>query len=226
MSGLSELEQRIQEMLTATEQRKQVEQNHLHQGMMEFEQRHQRFTAVADRLVQNVLRPRLQKLAEHFDNARLLGCDPTGQHQCVCRFDHTPRFPATAKLELAVSRDGQCETLLVLYNLEILPVFFAFQGHDQLSFPLDRVSEEQVAAWVDEKIIGFVETYLRLETTDPYHTEDLVTDPVCGMRINKVYAAGQLEHQGQTFYFCVPECRQKFAENPSMYLARGEPPGK
>jgi Cu+-exporting ATPase len=51
-----------------------------------------------------------------------------------------------------------------------------------------------------------------------------VTDPVCGMRINKTYALAQMNYQGQTYYFCIPDCQKKFAEDPATYLAPKKPP--
>jgi len=96
---------------------------------------------------------------------------------------------------MAVSRDGQCETLLVLYDLEILPVFFQFQGSDQLTIPLEQFDEKKIADWVDQKIIDFVDTYLRLETVDQYQTDNLVEDPVCGMRVKKAFAAAKIEYK-------------------------------
>src|SRR5262249_31188231 len=142
-------------------------------------------------LFKEIIRPRMEKLAGHFANARFPQCDPPRRQSCVCVFQNTTQFPASATLEVGVSRDGLCETLMVLYSLDILPVFFQFEGKDQLTFPLDRVDEQRVAEWVDQKILGFVETYLRLEATEQYQTPNLVTDPVCRMRINKAYAAAE-----------------------------------
>jgi YHS domain-containing protein len=220
MADLGKLERWIKDKLAVTEQRRQLKENHLQQLMVDFERRHQKFVAAADRLVQTILRPTLEKLADCFQNAEL-ECDSNGRHHCVCTFHHTERFPAHVKLELAVSRDGQCETLMLLYDLEILPVFFQFQHDDRLSIPLDAVADVQVAAWVEEKIVEFVETYLRLETVDQYQTENMVLDPVCGMRINKTHAPANMEYNGQEYYFCLEECRRKFAEQPSRYLAAG-----
>src|SRR5262249_22634432 len=177
-----------------------------------------------DHLVKDIILPRLENLARHFDNAELLCGDRTGRHQCVCSFRHTNRFPATAKLELAVTRDGSAENIWLLYDLSILPVFFQFEGQDRLTIPVDGVNEAKVAAWFDEKILRFLDDYLRLQTVDQYQTVNEVTDPVCGMRINKLYAAAEIQWQGQTYYFCLPECKDKFAADPERHLgavARG-----
>jgi YHS domain-containing protein len=93
-------------------------------------------------------------------------------------------------------------------------------GRDELTIPLDEVNEEKVAAWVEGKLVEFVETYLRLETSNHYQERNLVTDPVCGMAVNKAFAPAQMTYRGQTYYFCIPECQARFAENPERYLAK------
>jgi Cu+-exporting ATPase len=47
------------------------------------------------------------------------------------------------------------------------------------------------------------------------------TDPVCGMKVNTATAAGMHEHEGTTYYFCNPSCREKFAADPGAYLRSG-----
>ena len=47
---------------------------------------------------------------------------------------------------------------------------------------------------------------------------NLVTDPVCGMKIDPATAAGHYDYQGQTYYFCNPGCETKFKADPKRYL--------
>ncbi len=35
------------------------------------------------------------------------------------------------------------------------------------------------------------------------------TDPICGMEVDEKSAAGQSEHEGQTYYFCLQSWLQK-----------------
>ena len=42
-------------------------------------------------------------------------------------------------------------------------------------------------------------------------------DPVCGMTVAVSAASIQLEHDGQTWYFCGSGCRQAFADDPGRY---------
>jgi uncharacterized membrane protein YraQ (UPF0718 family)/YHS domain-containing protein len=51
-----------------------------------------------------------------------------------------------------------------------------------------------------------------------------VTDPVCGMRIDRAKAA-QARHSGHTYYFCSEHCRATFLADPDRYAGdRTEPP--
>jgi YHS domain-containing protein len=43
-------------------------------------------------------------------------------------------------------------------------------------------------------------------------------DPVCGMEVNPASAEAHSEFGGQTFYFCSPECKQKFDAKPEQYI--------
>lgn len=42
-------------------------------------------------------------------------------------------------------------------------------------------------------------------------------DPVCGMQVDPAKAAGSSVHEGRTYYFCSPVCKQKFDANPGQY---------
>jgi YHS domain-containing protein len=125
------------------------------------------------------------------------------------------------KLEIGITHDGFWQSVQLIYDLTILPMLFQFHGHDIRVIPLEEVHDEQVTAWVEERLLKFVETYLRLETLEQYQNENFVTDPVCGMRINKLHATAQMEYGGQTYYFCLSECQERFATCPDAYLLPG-----
>src|SRR5512133_2385738 len=47
----------------------------------------------------------------------------------------------------------------------------------------------------------------------------LATDPVCGMKVDPANArGGSYEHEGQTYFFCNPRCRERFAAAPAAFL--------
>jgi len=45
-------------------------------------------------------------------------------------------------------------------------------------------------------------------------------DPVCGMEVDPRTAAGSSEHNGQTYFFCSPQCLEQFRTAPGQYLRR------
>jgi len=50
-------------------------------------------------------------------------------------------------------------------------------------------------------------------------------DPVCGMTIEEADAVGTLDHKGVRYYFCAPQCLERFAEDPDAFLSpRDEAP--
>ena len=80
------------------------------------------------------------------------------------------------------------------------------------------MDESKVAAWVEERILAFLDAYLQVETVPQNQEENLVADPVCGMRINKVNAAAEVEYHGVKYVFCSEQCRRFFEEKPERYF--------
>jgi P-type Cu+ transporter len=64
------------------------------------------------------------------------------------------------------------------------------------------------------------------EPMSPGHSHKhapLPIDPVCGMEVDKSYAAGTSHYRGTTYYFCNPGCKKKFDANPSAYVGEEKP---
>ena len=56
--------------------------------------------------------------------------------------------------------------------------------------------------------------------------ENIVIDPVCGMKIKPEEAAGKSEYKGTTYYFCMDGDKKAFDQDPEKYIAqmqKGEP---
>ncbi|TQF15478.1 heavy metal translocating P-type ATPase [Myxococcus llanfairpwllgwyngyllgogerychwyrndrobwllllantysiliogogogochensis] len=54
----------------------------------------------------------------------------------------------------------------------------------------------------------------------PHLPEDKVKDPVCGMFVDPHAAKGGSHvHEGHTYFFCNPKCREKFKAEPQKYLS-------
>jgi len=50
-------------------------------------------------------------------------------------------------------------------------------------------------------------------------TAEKAKDPVCGMNVSREQPrGGTFEHQGETYYFCNPKCRERFSADPAKYV--------
>jgi P-type Cu+ transporter len=55
-------------------------------------------------------------------------------------------------------------------------------------------------------------------------THGKVTDPVCGMEIERADAEAALEFQGTLYYFCSAACKERFAAKPDGYVSASASP--
>jgi len=60
----------------------------------------------------------------------------------------------------------------------------------------------------EPKGVGFIEK------------REVVTDPVCGMKLEPEMAHSRLEYEGMTVYFCSSACEEKFKSDPQKYLSK------
>jgi len=222
MNDLPNFERIIREKLDVQQERIRQEKHVLEERMHQLDQRQTNFDQTAEMLMQTVIRPHMEKLAEFFANAEIAPIENGSSHHSVCSFQHTSEYPATVKLDLGIGHDDAIENLLLMYNLEVRPIFFRFDGHHEAAFPLTSVDTEQVSEWVDERIVEFVDTYLKLAQTEQYQKETLVTDPVCKMRIRKRLETAEETYHGKKYHFCTDRCRSKFVADPLRYVSTVE----
>ncbi len=219
MNSVQDLERRVLVTLAASEERLRLRQNHTQELMRTAEKAHAAYTAAGDRLIEDVIRPRMAALKSQLGAVATAQLEST-RHSCSLNLAHTPRFPATVRVEVGVTRDGDARNLIVQYQLQISPIFFPFDGADELTFPIEQVDPDRVASWVDDQLVAFVETYLRLEIERHYQDENRVIDPVCGMSVNRADAPASAEYGGKSYYFCTAECRDRFGANSERYVPR------
>ena len=214
---LASLRNQIQEKLNLAVQQRQQERDWLRQKMDHVGEFKVLFNAVADRLMRDIVRPRIEMLTEQFDNAKLLNRAEPHSHHVVCLFSRCDRYPASTRLDVGLGHDDSGEHLAVFYNLQILPVFIQYEPHDRITVPFAKVDEDRIQKWVNSKLVQFVDVYLRLEQVEQYQRDNFVTDPVCGMTIKKSTAVAHMEYEGKAYYFCVLGCKTKFAKDPVLY---------
>jgi YHS domain-containing protein len=117
---------------------------------------------------------------------------------------------AQIALTFRVSHDAEVRNLVLDQTLEVLPILMQFDKHSSLTVPLDKIDEDKVTKWVDDRIVAFIKTFLAIHQNQYYQKDNLVTDPVAGVQMPRYAARCTLESGGKTHYFISEETRREF----------------
>ncbi len=71
----------------------------------------------------------------------------------------------------------------------------------------------------DARLKDIADRVLWLEDGEFRSMTEMVTDPVCGMAVERE-SAPHFRHDGETYFFCSPLCREEFASTPDRFTAR------
>ena len=182
--------------------------------MAEYGVRRHHFEQLAHHLNEDIAKPRLEMVASYLTNAYIQ--DESPPNCSACWFEFCQRFPTVAQLEFAIEHDVNFEKLIVRIRTRMMPVFVRFNEQDNLPLPLDTVGDDEVSDWVDERLLEFLGTYLRIDAGGDDFAKDPATDPVCGMRILRSTAAASDSYLGHPYYFCCKHCHVNFQEDPTQ----------
>jgi YHS domain-containing protein len=227
MSSVDPLVQRLSvEVATATERIHSL-QTEAGKVFVEQEQRFLRFMALTDS-IHALLQPRLdtflqlnvfKDVTQSVRLERRSGVE-RGFHERTTTLSVPVSAACSGKVELSfrLGHDGPIENAILDYHLEILPIFIKFESHDQLLIPIDKPDKDAIAAWIDNKLVGFTRTYFEMYFTEQYQKPTFTRDPVMNIRFPKAYAVGQKEYQGHTYHFYTDESLRAFEKAPSEYV--------
>lgn len=216
IAALEEFSQQIKARLAIARREPNWQPGETAKFMAEIEPRRRQFEEISPRVVDAIIRPRVQAVAACFANAEPDRADRSDR--CAYWFGYCERFPADTKLEIAVEHDERIENLVIRYELYIMPVFLKYDAHDTATMPLAAVNDQAIAAWVESKLLGFLDTYLRLDRGEDDFADEVANDPVCGMRISRTSAIAKTDYKGHPYYFCSETCRGRFLANPLEYI--------
>ncbi len=226
-SSVDQLVQRLSAEVDAAEERVRSLQIEAAKIFVGQEQRMMRFAAAADR-IHAILLPRL----EAFTNVKvfqdikkgvteeLRGPEGRGFHgrTTTLTAPYCNKRPAPMEFSFRVGHDGPMINAVIDYRLQILPIFVEFESHDQLVIPIDDPGEESIAAWIDDKLVGFAKTYFEVYFNDEYQKKSLEMDPVMSIRFPRALAVGTREYQSRTYHFYTEESFRLFDKDPSEYI--------
>ena len=213
------IEERIDAELSAAENRLSKVRDQAAADFENLAERYQHFVAITERILTDPRAGYLPKLAKRFDNAELTRSETRIGTLGELRFRYTTKFPASVTLSLALTHDSTVRNVFVTYDVEILPIFMNYERHDEISFPVEAFDYDQTFAWVDDRIVQFVRTYMELQFAEQYQKENLVTDPVVGVRFSKIHAHTQETYHGTTFFFLTADSHTLFMDNPERFVS-------
>ena len=209
MPDISSLASRIDAEFSAVEEKVKKAQSEQVGEQKERQKRLEQLGNVFDQL-RDIWRPRLELLVKKFGD-RVQATPRIVPSTREATFDFLSRL-ARVRLKFSASTDRDIRKLILSYDLEIIPILMRFKNHDEVEFPLDKVDQEAVAKWLDDRIVDFVQTYFSMGENEIYLKDAMVEDPVAHVHFPKQAAATTLEWRGQKFYFIGDETRRQFAE--------------
>jgi YHS domain-containing protein len=177
----------------------------------EYQQRQQRFAerfipAVAK--VRDIFGPRSDALVARFKDIIHLQADVRDDFSKVTySFDSSL---ARVTLRFNFTHDQDVQKMILVYDLEILPILMKFDTHSTLELPLAAFDEQAVSEWLEGRMISFIRSFVELNDNQYYLNNQMVEDPVARIRMPKAVARETLCFEGQTYYFISAETRREF----------------
>lgn len=177
----------------------------------EYQERQQRFAqefipAVAK--VREIFGPRSDALVARFKDIIHLSADVRDDFSKVAfSFDSSL---AQVTLRFNFAHDEEVRKLILVYDLEILPILMKFDNHSTLDLPLAAFDENAVTEWLESRMISFTRSFVELNANQYYLNDQMVEDPVARIRMPKAVARETLKFEGQTYYFISAQTRAEF----------------
>lgn len=186
----------------------------------DLESRYKLYEKARQDIAEKVIKPRLEQLAAEFPGIQHEVKRDIDGANLTLSFPRTQERSALVEVVLTISHDDAFKQVLFGYELRIIPVFMEFEKFSKLTLPLDGLMPEQVAAWLDERLLAFMKTYLNMQFVEQYQRDNMATDPVLNRRFPSNLAAGTIEHKGTKYHFASAESLNMFKASPEKYLSR------
>src|SRR3569833_2723514 len=148
------------------------------EGLEQHRERQRRLYEFERRLEQlsDIWGPRLDALLARFgDRAKVTPRLTSSSREAEIEFQSDL---ARIRLRLSATTDHDVHKLILDYDLEIIPALTEFDSHAKAEWALASLDDAAIGAWVDDRIVSFVRTYLSLHENEYYLKDHMVQDPV------------------------------------------------
>jgi YHS domain-containing protein len=220
MMTIEQFERLITDRLHAVDAERHAVVESLGEEMQRRDRLATEFAAVASRLHDTIILPRVTAVVRQFADAKVASTTTPFGVRTECQLPRSARYPAHTKLSLSIARSPEATRGFITYSLEIIPILMAFHGECHLEFDPSSADENEISEWVEARLLEFVETYLRVGSEPQYQRDNLQIDPVCGMSLSAADIEEKATVRGHTYHFCSAACRERFVASPAFYLDR------
>jgi YHS domain-containing protein len=218
MTDHASLEQRLASLLEDSAQRRAQERTQRETDMQELEPRRIRFEQIAGAWLNDLVLPRLRALAQALPQAGDIE-HVSGGRSARLKLGWSKEYPVGASLTVSITPNGRYDHASVHIQPLLIPMLVGHPSASCCEFKMDVEVAEPLAQFLDDQLVIFAESYLRVREPDsPHQRSSLVTDPVCGMTFHPTDAVESHDHQGRRFFFCAASCAERFRQSPDLYL--------
>jgi YHS domain-containing protein len=129
---------------------------------------------------------------------------------------------ARVTLRFDFVHDEEVKKMILVYDLEILPILMKFESHSTLESPLTDLHEQTVAEWLESRMLSFTRSFVELNANPVYLNDQMVDDPVARIRMPKAVARETLDWEGRTYYFISAQTRREFERRHETCTGRAD----
>ena len=117
---------------------------------------------------------------------------------------------ARISLRFSFSHDPDVRSILLEYNLEIVPILMKFDNHSTLGLQLENFDQQVAALWLEDRMVSFVRTFVQLNGNQHYLKDRMVEDPIAHVRMPKSIVTDTVNSDGDKYYFICADSRREF----------------
>lgn len=197
-TGAEELSNRIRAEFDASARRKADSEAAREEESRRRADRLAQFDRVCEEM-KSVWGPRFEAFAKQFgDRLQITPRLEPGKREAAILFQ-TPM--ANMTLTLTASPNADVSSLVLNYDLLVVPAYFEYERYSRMETPLASPDRDAVGRWIDDCLVSCVRVYLTMRENEFHVRRAMVEDPITGKRMLPEEAGASLTAHGTTRYF-------------------------
>ena len=217
MADVRNLQEILNGLIADEEKKKDEERQSEEVKLKEIEQNLKELKRHGMHIYVDLIEPRLKVVADSMDD--VLYHPPHYLPIGTLEFNRFRVYEASVMMGVGLKSNTEFTEAIISYSLKILPIFMEYKSEDSITFPIDSIDEDKIAAFLDDNIASGIKTYFGMKDISHYRKDDMATDPVSGKTIKTTAAKGYSVFQGKKYYFSSIENRAEFINDPTRFVS-------